>query len=800
MNKYPEKTEVVVRWNEVIRRKEAPVLSERASSRMVKIAAHLPENEFIGWQMRVPAEGLAEMESFGTAAVRISDLEWIAEESVKTAATSRNADAAPDRPEASDPPETQGELYEIYLPVETGGAPRRIGFGGDADPATAEDERQSNASRKIWPTYFPLQFGEFIKALRSEGAFLRYAVGRATAEEREMCEKAVLSTLRDGVDADGYIGAPVRAKALLLLPGRPSVRLRSVIDEFVPGAELRSIGTLSDGKNKSLWDNPMREARVLPDIAARILALEPVVGDTPIIGVESCNAEAKPIPAGHRNTETQGALSVGKALGAAGTERDITIGDEDLRRHWQIVGQTGTGKSTLLANIILEAVKSGRGLTFFDPHGSTIDIILRSVSRKDAGRVRVVRMGDADNPTPINMWPGSRPEDCEKTISDLNLLFSDIFDPGRHGFLGPRWERWFSIFASASIALLGKRASFDSIVTLSQNKANMKKLYDAIALRAPKIAQAVRSEYGDSRSSDLNEVIAWCVCKFQRLTSVPQLRSTLGAGANALRFERTIDTDAVTLIDLASPTVGVHAARIVGTLLLLQLWNAATARERRDKTHIIALDEAQLFQTNPLPQMLAEGRKFGIALIPAHQHCGQLSSEVRDALDANSANFSAFRMSVRDSFDAANRFDHRDGLRGELCRMNAFNALTTISVDGRQTDAFTLGVTPPKPQRNGEAIAAEIERRSRDALVEPYRGSRALTFDEVTRLLNKYAENPLPPYKESTCAKPVPPAAQAKKPKADTMPAYIKQLDSVMRSHKQKAETAKEGGVSDAAV
>jgi hypothetical protein len=70
MNKYPENTNVAVRWNEIIRRKEVLPLAERLSSRMVKLAAHLPQDEFIGWQMKVPTDGLTVFESFGTAAVR----------------------------------------------------------------------------------------------------------------------------------------------------------------------------------------------------------------------------------------------------------------------------------------------------------------------------------------------------------------------------------------------------------------------------------------------------------------------------------------------------------------------------------------------------------------------------------------------------------------------------------------------------------------------------------------------------------------------------------------------------------
>ena len=750
MNKYPENTKVAICWHEIIRHKEAPVLSERLSSRMVKLAAFLPQNEFIGWQMDVPATGLTSFDSFGTAAVRVSDLEWVAEEVAKTSAV--------DQPTLKDSASTlpiKGELYEIHLPTENKKASGNIGFGA-LPAANNADNEVKDVLNTDWPLYFPRQFGELIRALRVEGGRLRYTVGSATFEERQACAKTVSGAWPGGsISAVEYIGLPVRAKILLLLPHSPSMRLRTVVSEVAPGSVLRRLGSFSEDAPRNIWQNPLLEARVLPEYAARILAIEPTLGPDPLVGVETCPEEAKPIPAGHKNPPDPGALKIGAALGSAGLMRDITLGDLDLRRHWQIIGQTGTGKSTLLAAALSEAICQGRSLTFFDPHGTTIEVLLQTIPRQHINRVRVVHLGDPDHTTPISMWDSDNPDDCEKTVSDLNLLFSEIFDPQHRGYVGPRWERWFSVFAAATISLLGKKASFDSIITASQSKESMKKLAAATKYSCPKASRAITIEFVDNNSSDFADTVNWCVSKFQRLTAIPQLRQTLGAGVNALDFKGTIDTNTVTLIDLASPTIGTHAARVVGTLLLQQLWAAFTMRKKRGQTHLVAIDEAHLFQTNPMPQMLAEGRKFGAAMILAHQHCGQLSPEVREALDANSANFSAFRLSVRDSLDAAPKLD-QNGLGKDLCRLNAFNAITTLSINGRQTPAFTLQISPPKISPSGAAIAKEIEHNSFKRLVLANKKYRALTPDEVWQILCAKAEEPLPKKPEHRPVAPTP--------------------------------------------
>ena len=55
---------------------------------------------------------------------------------------------------------------------------------------------------------------------------------------------------------------------------------------------------------------------------------------------------------------------IGKAIDTSGIKRKISIAEVDLKRHYQIVGQTGTGKSTLLTTLILSAIEKGHGLTF----------------------------------------------------------------------------------------------------------------------------------------------------------------------------------------------------------------------------------------------------------------------------------------------------------------------------------------------------------------------------------------------------------------------------------------------------
>ncbi len=716
---FPDNTAITLRMDRLIRASEQQRLSERMSSRMIKCASVLESGGFLGWQMQIPVRGRVIMELFGSEDLSRDDLAWVIE---KTGSPSVRACAGKtDR--------SLSELYELRLPAAEGGGENAIGFGN-------RGSRRPGGELDGWPEYFTAQFSELVNVFRISGAALRCVVGPADEAEQLACRKNTLRTCSAGsIPAEEYIGRPVKVRVLLRLPAAPSVRLRTVVEGAVRGAKLRFLGSMH-GAAASIWDSPLGGAGVLPDFAARIMMLEPE-GREAIPGIGICEERMKSIPAAHRNTKDPKAVEIGRAVDTSGSHRRITIGELDLKRHYQIVGQTGTGKSTLLASLILNAIGKGHGLTFFDPHGSTIDVVLRALPEQYAHRVRVVRIGDAEHPVPLGLWDSDDLVKEERNINDLCELFGDIFNPPNESYVGPRYERWLSTFAKASIAFLGRRASLESIAVISQSQDNMLKVSKAIIDRYPELVETIRQEYGLDKSSDFHATLSWYLCKFQRLTSVEQLRRTLGAGTNALDFPHTIDTDTVTLIDLASPIIGTHASRIAGTLLLMKLWNAALERKERERTHLVVVDEASLFQTNPMPRMLAESRKFGISMVLCHQHEGQLPAVIRDALEANSANFSAFRLSPRDAVAAAVRFDD-PVMQTSLTRLDAFRAVTTLSVDGRQTMPFTLEIQQPRRQKDGEKIAEEIERRSIETLVEPYRDQRALTSSEILDLL----ENP----------------------------------------------------------
>ena len=736
IKRYPTNTTNIVVMDSLIRQDEKTSVSEYMSTRMVKAANMCGKDGFIGWQMIVPVEGVVDLSVFGSSDFSERDIRWIVE-NVATLKKNQTSEATDTK---------QKKLYEIYLPILDAVHNKVIGFNeSDAEDVKAKDVESEFAK---WPIKYSALLNEFIEALRETGGIFRAVIGKANIDEQLECKQALNHTfdVRSSVDIIDYLGHPVKSRFFVALPEKPSIRLLSVIEEAIPESEFRYIGELSDKKTVNQWDKPMLSASVLPDYAARIMMMEPIVYDN-TTGIDIVEKPVKPIAASHKNVRDKNAIVIGKAVETTGRKRNINLGDADLKRHVQIIGQTGTGKSTMLTTIVHNALMTGHGCTLFDPHGTTVDNVLKTVPEKYKNKVRVVRIGDAENPVPLTIWDSDDPEKEERNISDMCELFSDIFDPNNQGFVGPRYEKWLSTFSKATIALFGRRASFESIALCSQNNSNMLSLYKKIVHKYPFIAETIRSEYGTDKSSDAVSTINWYLSKFQRLTSVEQLRKTLGAGTNALDFDHSLDTDTVTLIDLASPVIGANASRIVGTLIMMKLWNSVMKRGQTDKTHIVVVDEASLFQTNPMPRMLAEGRKFGLSLVLCHQHTNQLSVDIREALEANSANFIAFRLSAKDAYNASIRFDD-ESFSTKLTRLDAFKAVATLSVNGKQTKPFSLETVRTPQQKNGKRIAEEIEKNSIETLVKPFENVKALTNQEIIDILRKTEQDEAPKKEE----------------------------------------------------
>ena len=104
-------------------------------------------------------------------------------------------------------------------------------------------------------------------------------------------------------------------------------------------------------------------------------------------------------------------------IGARPSGELVVLDPQERRRHLYIVGQTGTGKSTLLLNLIRQDLLAGEGLALLDPHGDLAEAALAHVPR--ARTNDFVYLNPADLERPIGFNPLSRvPDDLKPIVAD----------------------------------------------------------------------------------------------------------------------------------------------------------------------------------------------------------------------------------------------------------------------------------------------------------------------------------------------------------------------------------------------
>src|SRR5436309_9409008 len=81
----------------------------------------------------------------------------------------------------------------------------------------------------------------------------------------------------------------------------------------------------------------------------------------------------------------------------------------DRRAHMYIIGKTGTGKSTLIANLARQDLVHGEGFALLDPHGDLVEQVLRSVPKEKQADLIYFNAPDTAHPLAFNPLESCQP-------------------------------------------------------------------------------------------------------------------------------------------------------------------------------------------------------------------------------------------------------------------------------------------------------------------------------------------------------------------------------------------------------
>ncbi|MCX2966847.1 type IV secretory system conjugative DNA transfer family protein [Gordonia aquimaris] len=537
------------------------------------------------------------------------------------------------------------------------------------------------------------------------------------------------------LSAMAHTGIRVEARTLDGDTTRCRVRLTALGSTETPSIQLRALvrRRFSGLVISANAENPRMWLTVESDELAGVVAI-PVGGPDPTPGFYT--APAAPIAVGPtRRHGTGTAIRLGHAVTTIGRQLPVELPEPERRRHVQVVGQTGTGKSSTIAALVHEIAAGDEGCIVLDPHGTLIDRILAELPSDSAERTWVIRCGDVDNPVPISTLAESDPVRRDVAIADTCAIFQEIFDKKETGIVGPRFQERVAMAMRAGRALYGDTASILDVPMILSDDLVMTEA--VTRTDDERLTAWFANDKSARRSSDHGELVSWVNSKFEPFSNTAAVRGILGSGYDALDFASLMDEGQVILVALSKADLGESATRLLGYLYLNRVWAGALTRKRTDRSFTVVVDEAQSLLAGSLSSMLSEGRKFGLSVVIAHQFLGQLDEDLRPAVDGNVATTIAFRSAVSDAAALSVRF-------GGLVDTTTLTTLPDLSAvlmrnSGPAAVPHTLIVDHNErvaPRTGGERTSFddEIICRTHRELVDPYRDRTAAAVRGVSHV------------------------------------------------------------------
>ena len=409
-----------------------------------------------------------------------------------------------------------------------------------------------------------------------------------------------------------------------------------------------------------------------------------------------------------------------KPLGAADTghRRPVGLTVADARHHLHVLGATGSGKSTLMGQLILADATARRGVVVIDPKGDLVTDLLDRLPAETADRVFLF---DADSRTgtpclnPLD--PGPAGISVETSVDNLTSIFARVYSR----FWGPRTE---DVLRAACLTLLRHAAATGTSTSL----ADVPRLLADEAFRAPMVATVATdtiglggfwASYEAMSEANRAQVIGPLMNKLRAFLLRDFVRQVVGRPDSSFDMGRVLD-GGVCLVRVPKGILGEDTARLLGSFVVAQVWQTATHRARLGQAARVdaslVVDECQNFLHLPrsFDEMLAEARGYRLSMVLAHQHLGQLPKDLRETVSANARTKVWFTMSPEDA-RALERHVAPNLTEHDLAHLGAYTAAARMVVDGEEAPAFTLATRPAPPAVPGRADAVRAASRAAHA-------------------------------------------------------------------------------------
>jgi hypothetical protein len=437
----------------------------------------------------------------------------------------------------------------------------------------------------------------------------------------------------------------------------------------------------------------------------------------PLSHIESPNllwAKTKEI-APPNNLPKTGQMLIGKSV-YRGQEQDVYFGsDADRRRHFYIIGQTGTGKTSLMQEMIIQDIANGKGVGVIDPHGDLVENILANIPKSRADDVILFEPFDIDNPVGLNMLEWQTPDQKDFLVSEMIMIFSKLFPPE---IIGPMFEHYMR---NAMLALMANKDEPGTLVEISRIFTDQDFMEKRLShVTDPLVRSFWLREWRQTTGQTRSDMLGYVVSKVGRFIENEMMRNIIGQTKSGFDLAKAMDEGKIFLANLSKGRTGEMNASLLGLILISKMQVAAMQRakipENMRKDFYLYVDEFHNFTTDNIATILSEARKYKLNLILAHQYVPQLSDQIKNAVFGNVGTIASFRLGPDDAKLMETQFTP-DFSSYDLSNLDNYYFLMKMIIDGQVSSAFKLKTL--KPRKGNEAIIEPIKKISKLKYAKP---------------------------------------------------------------------------------
>ncbi len=397
-----------------------------------------------------------------------------------------------------------------------------------------------------------------------------------------------------------------------------------------------------------------------------------------------------------------------------GAKTDIRMTDDDRRRHMYVIGQTGTGKSTLLKEMAKQDAREGRGFCVIDPHGEMVEDILTAIPKERAEDVIVFDPSDVERPFGLNMleYDPARPEQKTFVINEMIGIFDQLYDLKATG--GPMFEQYMR---NAMLLIMEDPESGSTLMEISKVLADEE-------FRRMKLSKCVNPTVFDFWTKEaekaggeaaLANMVPYITSKLTTFISNDMMRPIIAQQKSTLSFREIMDQRKILLINLSKGRIGEINARLLGMVVVGKILMNALSRvdildEDKRVDFYLYMDEFQNVTTNSIAQILSEARKYRLNLIIAHQFIAQLREEISKAVFGNVGSIFSFRVGAEDAEFLEKQFAPVF-TANDLVNVDNRNLFAKLLINNELTKPFSMKTFPPT--RGDQEIANALKELSR---------------------------------------------------------------------------------------